>query len=34
MAKRKLRDWVYIALAIGVFLVAIIGGGLIDAGMF
>lgn len=34
MAKRRLRDWVYIAMAIGVILVGIICGGLIDAGMF
>ena len=30
----RLRNWVYIALAIGVILVGIIGGGLLDAGMF
>ena len=34
MKKRQLRDWVYIAMAIGVILVGSIAGGIIDAGMF
>lgn len=30
MTKRRLRDWVYVAMAIGVFLGAIFAAGLIE----